>query len=1022
MFSLDGESQQSITGENSWSTALFTVPPGQHTIMWRYSRGALAAGSDCGWVDSVHYFERPGPYTATNPQYLTPGCRPGEDAPPRTIEIWNAGSGTLEYTITAAAPFVTLSTNSGTSNGEVNTVTASYDTSGLLPGTYTGKIKILATVSLNRLVEIPVTLTVRPDYISLGEALDAPELTWDTEGAFNWMSVTDETHDGVDAAVGENIQPRLGESILKTTVEGPGTLSFWWKGELEVGCDWYAFYVDANFVRGPNFLSADWKRESVYLAPGTHELKWLYRCGQSFNGDTSLWLDEVSYARDMPLIDVDTTAITAYCQPGQDAPDDSFELWNAGYGRLDYQIASQESWLSFTPDRGDSTGEHDTIAVEFDTSGLTLGEYTGTILISSSAAGAGTPAPARSIPVTVHVGDRHEVTAGVLKDNTLYEHATNALSNGAGESVVFGLYNGLKRRGLIAFDLAGAVPTEGVISSARVELNVAAQTSARYSIDLYRVSKSWGEGSSNASGEELDGAAAASGDATWQYAKYGTDAWTSPGGDYSTNSSGSVSVWTTGVYTIDSTDRMVRDIEEWYADLKTNHGWAIVADERIATEPKRIASSEHLIASYRPKLHIVYYTQAPPTVGVPDVETMNIASAQAAIEAAGLVLGTVTRAYSTKPEDEVLAQSPLAGTMVLLGAEVNVTVSDGPTPVIVPDVVGLERSVAESTITAAGFTLSTPANEISTYDAEQVCRQDPAGGTLRQPGIPVLLTISLGAGQVEVPNVTGLPQATAQTRILDAWLTVGEVTQQHSVTVPAGRVIDQSPHGGDGLMTGSPVRLTVSTGPAATTVPDIRGLNEADAEAALAAAGLVLGNLTHAYSETIPEGHMISQKPEAGTVVYEDTAVNALKSLGVTSVTTPDVMGMAYKAAMVKAGEAGLPVGLVRHRYDDAVSAGTVVGQSPASDAVVPAGTMLDMFVSDGRDVLEWVNFANTGLETGSEFQPWNTLGEAVDVIPSGGTIKIVGSGGCPNTSEALHVTHCVRLVAVGGAVQIGVH
>ena len=64
------------------------------------------------------------------------------------------------------------------------------------------------------------------------------------------------------------------------------------------------------------------------------------------------------------------------------------------------------------------------------------------------------------------------------------------------------------------------------------------------------------------------------------------------------------------------------------------------------------------------------------------------------------------------------------------------------------------------------------------------------------------------------------------------------------------------------------------------TVPDVVGLLQADAVAAIIAANLVVGTIDTAYSETVAEGHVISQEPEGGTLLPRDSAVNLVISLG----------------------------------------------------------------------------------------------------------------------------------------------
>ncbi len=99
---------------------------------------------------------------------------------------------------------------------------------------------------------------------------------------------------------------------------------------------------------------------------------------------------------------------------------------------------------------------------------------------------------------------------------------------------------------------------------------------------------------------------------------------------------------------------------------------------------------------------------------------------------------------------------------------------------------------------------------------------------------------------VSVPDVVGLPQATAQTAITNGNLAVGNVTTANSPTVPAGDVISQDPVAGTQIAENSVVDLVVSLGPVLVSVPDVVGLPQADAEATIVGADLTVGNVTTA--------------------------------------------------------------------------------------------------------------------------------------------------------------------------------
>jgi beta-lactam-binding protein with PASTA domain len=108
-------------------------------------------------------------------------------------------------------------------------------------------------------------------------------------------------------------------------------------------------------------------------------------------------------------------------------------------------------------------------------------------------------------------------------------------------------------------------------------------------------------------------------------------------------------------------------------------------------------------------------------------------------------------------------------------------------------------------------------------------------------------------------------------------LTVGTVTTANSATVPIGRVISQNPAAGNNVAPGSAVALVVSLG---VKVPNVVGSTQAAAQTALTNAGLTVGTVTTAPSETVPAGHVISQTPGVGINVAPGSAVALVISFG----------------------------------------------------------------------------------------------------------------------------------------------
>ena len=128
--------------------------------------------------------------------------------------------------------------------------------------------------------------------LALAEALDPPELTWNSGGDEPWFAQTGTTHDGEDAA--ESGPLSQGQtSWLKTTVEGPGNLRFHWKTEGSESIDVLSFSVDGtpSLNRGG---TGDWEEQLVEIADGSHLLRWTYLRGSDV-GEARAWLDAVEF-------------------------------------------------------------------------------------------------------------------------------------------------------------------------------------------------------------------------------------------------------------------------------------------------------------------------------------------------------------------------------------------------------------------------------------------------------------------------------------------------------------------------------------------------------------------------------------------------------------------------------------------------------------------------------------------------------------------------------------------------------
>ncbi|MBI5817780.1 MAG: hypothetical protein HZA88_02245 [Verrucomicrobia bacterium] len=129
--------------------------------------------------------------------------------------------------------------------------------------------------------------------VTLGEALGAPELVWNTDGDAVWTATM--ALDGSLMAWSGSIG-HLNVSWVETTVTGPGTLSFQWKVSSETDADYLTFSMDGEDQPGRISGEVDWQTMIFSIPSGTHRLTWTYAKNRTnaFGVDAG-WLRRVSY-------------------------------------------------------------------------------------------------------------------------------------------------------------------------------------------------------------------------------------------------------------------------------------------------------------------------------------------------------------------------------------------------------------------------------------------------------------------------------------------------------------------------------------------------------------------------------------------------------------------------------------------------------------------------------------------------------------------------------------------------------
>jgi hypothetical protein len=216
------------------------------------------------------------------------------------------------------------------------------------------------------------------------------------------------------------------------------------------------------------------------------------------------------------------------------------------------------------------------------------------------------PAAVWAAPVTVSLP--------ASKDNTLYEDANGTLSDGVGPHLFAGRTaqspGASIRRGLIAFNLS-SIPAGATIVQVTLTLNVSKTASpTATNVELHRVSRNWGEGTSNSGDPGGSGAFSTPNDATWKHAIYSSVNWTNPGGDFVSGASAVSSRSGTGSETWSGAG-MVADVQGWVGNSATNFGWELIGNESIPVTSYRFDTRENFDPAVQPALSVTYNVPEP---------------------------------------------------------------------------------------------------------------------------------------------------------------------------------------------------------------------------------------------------------------------------------------------------------------------------------------------------------------------------------------------------------------------------
>ena len=282
----------------------------------------------------------------------------------------------------------------------------------------------------------------------------------------------------------------------------------------------------------------------------------------------------------------------------------------------------------------------------------------------------------------------------------------------------------------------------------------------------------------------------------------------------------------------------------------------------------------------------------------------------------------------------------------------------------------------------------------------------------RWPWATLLLLLLLGGAllaflltrpdMVTVPNEVGKQAPTAAADLVDAGLRPQVVRVKSDKQI--GLVVAQDPAAGGRVEKTSTVKLSVSSGPGFTTVPDVTNKPLAKAIKLLKQHHL-FANVAFDHHPTIPKGIVISTQPVALSQVLVGSRVAVVVSSGPEQTTVPNVVGQQKPVAEATLSDAGFKVTTLEQSSDRPKN--QVIAQSPGAGVTVDKGSRVTITVSKGpqkvkvpdvkgqtkdqaKKTLEGAGFTVTTKEA---FTSDSTqVGKVIDQSPAGGAKVKKGS------------------------------
>jgi hypothetical protein len=328
---------------------------------------APGAGGSPKTIPVTLTVDPPPPVLSVSPTSLAfSGTVAGASPAAKSIDVSNTGGGTMSWTATESASWLSVSPGSGTNTG---TITVTPSITGLTAGTYTTDVTVTATGATGSPKTIPVTFTVDPGATPPSLSVSPSSLAFSSvQGAASPAAKT-----------------------LAVSNGGGGTLTW------TVSDD--ASWLGVSPSGGTNNGSVTVTPTTTGLDAGTYTATVTVSAAGVAGSPKAIAVTLTIDPPPPPTLAVTPATLSFSGVQGAASPAaKTASVTNTGSGTLDVTVSDDAAWLTVTPASATAPA---TLTATASTTGLAAGTYTATATVA--AVGSGVSGSPKTIAVTLTV-------------------------------------------------------------------------------------------------------------------------------------------------------------------------------------------------------------------------------------------------------------------------------------------------------------------------------------------------------------------------------------------------------------------------------------------------------------------------------------------------------------------------------------------------------------------------------------------------------------------------------------------